>query len=157
MSDREFIRRKFTITKRLDNELVRLADQYYQGNVSLCIRAAIEDHRETLERAPNNEYSLQKLTRTMEQLREEQTAIQNQIRQFSMDEETAKPVREEIEEEILIVLRDADDGLRIEDIVDRTHLSVAKVTSTVSRLFDYGVLVNDESSDRYFLPGRVNK
>jgi len=43
-----FIRRKFTITESLDDVLTGMASQHYQGNVSLCIRAAIEDHRGTL-------------------------------------------------------------------------------------------------------------
>ena len=44
----DFTRRKFTIPRRLDEDLVRVAEDHYQGNVSLCLRAAFEDHKQTL-------------------------------------------------------------------------------------------------------------
>lgn len=65
----EFVRRTFTITTELDEDLERLAAEHYQGNVSLCIRHAITDHRESLNR--DRQVTLKRLSRSMRQIEDE--------------------------------------------------------------------------------------
>lgn len=46
--DTQFTRREFTTTVHLDDIVEELAERYYQGNVIMFLRAAIEDHRSSL-------------------------------------------------------------------------------------------------------------
>lgn len=74
-----FTRRKFTIPEQLDERLVKLADQHYQGNVSLCIRAAIEDHRSTLNETGQDSLHIQRLMSQLESTKSRQAEIHELI------------------------------------------------------------------------------
>lgn len=47
-SQKEIVRRHFTLSKQLDARLNELAREHYEGNVSRLIRCAISDHERTL-------------------------------------------------------------------------------------------------------------
>ena len=81
-------RRKFTLPKRLDADLQQFADQHYQENVSLCLRAAFEDHKNTLN--GEGRIALKRLEQEVSQLREITTELNHEISDIAEDIEALR-------------------------------------------------------------------
>jgi hypothetical protein len=163
-TDASFTRRKFTITEPLDNELVQLAEAHYQGNVSLCIRAAIEDHQQSLR--GEGEIATRQLTAQMSELVGQQQstletldAIDDRLptteqphpkrRGSAVSESELSDLPTEAVQ-VLQVFTDAKDSLRIGDVVDRVELSIREVQTAAGLLVDYGYLVQtNTNTERY--------
>lgn len=157
----EFIRRKFTLPPDTDNLLVSLAERHYQGNVSLYLRAAIEDHRNTLENADSTERSLHTLLKRMGEIdstqadiREILTAIEKLLREQHTLKENGSydiaPSLQFIEQQILTSCVKESNGLRLEDIREDTNLPVKEIQSALHSLLDTGYIT--QRSDGRFIP-----
>ena len=85
----EFTRRKFTIPRRLDDELVRIAEKHYQGNVSLCLRAAFEDHKQTLN--GEGEIAFGRLLSHVDKVAARQSEVLDQIKSLEDEIGTEEP------------------------------------------------------------------
>lgn len=164
-SDASFKRRKFTITESLDNVLEELAEQNYQGNVSLCLRVAIEDHRETLN-GTDTGLITQQLLQRIEELSSRQDQIDDALK--SLERELAQKMAEngtpsfpvngvsDDAQRILVALEDEATGLRINDLAERLDLPTARIQPALGTLVDRGIITpNGESPTRYQLPGIV--
>jgi hypothetical protein len=164
--DPTFIRRKFTITEVLDLTLQQMAARHYQGNVSLCLRAAIESHRQILE--GEGQFALQEVQRKLENV--DQTVREMQS---NLDEILVETVQEEqnvdsqpilcgvqLTDEmsaIVGVLENAQSPLRLEDILEQTELTPVHLQPNLSRLVDRGLVVNTrDGRQRFGLAGRAN-
>lgn len=148
----EFVRRKFTITTDLDSELEEMAAQHYQGNVSLCLRQAIVDHRETLN--GNGQVTLKRLTRTVRQIQDDIEDLERAtetVREYVQNRNRATPVMqaEPAESEsvpsaafsqVIQVIEDGETPLRAEDIIERVELPPGLVRRTLGRLLDRSYL-----------------
>ena len=161
VDDSTFTRRKFTITESLDERLVEFAGRHYQGNVSLCIRSAIEDHQQTLE--GEGKLALSRLAAQMEQLENQQTGIQEQLQELddAMNAPSTSTVgvvsdgdytdtKELVRSELSI----ADDGLRIDDLMERLPLSLPEIQSALGLLVDQGLVVDRHTNrERFWIVG----
>jgi Fic family protein len=158
-----FKRRRFTITESLDTTLEDLADQNYQGNVSLCIRAAIEDHKETLD-GTDSGLQAQQLVRRVDELASQQERIldsldttEEDVGQSGNQAAPSVSAPEGLPEnaaQILEALEMADGGLRIDDLTDRLRLSTAQVQPVIGTLVDRGlVTAQGKRPSRYHLAG----
>jgi hypothetical protein len=163
-SNATFTRRKFTITEPLDNELVQLAEAHYQGNVSLCIRAAIEDHQQSLR--GGGETTSRRLTAQMRELVEHQQSMFETLgaiddRLPETDQLHPKPRDTTVSNtqlsclpteavQVLQVFTDAGGSLRIGDVADRVELSIRDVQTAAGLLVDHGYLIRTKSNtERY--------
>lgn len=157
-----FTRRKFTIPEQLDERLVKLADQHYQGNVSLCIRAAIEDHRSTLNETGQDSLHIQRLMSQLESTKSRQAEIHELIEKLERDisnqniESTQQFASEDgMTEPMRIVFNEllsADAGLRFADLRERVDLSASELQATLGLLVDHGYVVNAGNSKARFAP-----
>lgn len=157
-----FTRRKFTIPEQLDERLVKLADQHYQGNVSLCIRAAIEDHRSTLNGTGQDSLHIQRLTSQLESTKSRQAEIHELIEKLERDissqniEQTREFASERgMTESMGIVFNEllsADAGLRFADLRERLDLSASELQATLGLLVDRGQIINAGNSTARFAP-----
>jgi hypothetical protein len=160
-SSSTFTRRKFTLTEALDARLVKLANQHYQGNVSLCLRAAIEDHESTLndselltlhqieQQIKSLETEIQSATGT----RTDETEVQGQLTQtHEFKGLTSGDGRDRMIERVFKVFQASDSSLRIADIVDQLDGQPEAIIRACGRLIDFGYLVEAEESSRYRLP-----
>lgn len=148
----EFVRRKFTITERLDAELEDMATQHYQGNVSLCLRQAIADHRQTLD--GDGRLALKRLSKNVRQIEgdvEDLKQVTETIRECMGD-----PNRSTVSERtglsdpvsptstasrhVVRVIEDAEVPLRAEDIIERVELPPSVVRRTLGYLIDRSLL-----------------
>lgn len=163
-SDITFTRRKFTIPEALDSVLVDLSNRHYQGNVSLCIRAAIEDHRNTLNGTDELSPPIQQLLRHLETVETQQHEIQKVIekieqnrdnfeddpKHFQRRSEAMTPSMSIVFEE----LRTADEGLRFADLQERLGLSSSQLQRTLGSLVDRGFIVDvGTNTERFALVG----
>lgn len=161
-----FIRRKFTITEELDDVLTQVAEQNYQGNVSLCIRAAIEDHRSTLDGTDSEQFAAQRLAIRLDEIENQQEEIQTGLEsvqeqmQDATSSESGQPSENEsggMTDDMLRVYRSvkaADSGLRIEDLVERLDLSSARLQTSLGSLVDLGYVTKvDDGTARFRLAG----
>lgn len=159
----QFIRRKFTITESLDSVLVKMADRHYHGNVSLCLRAAIESHRSLLR--GEGQFAAHRAARALEQLDEQQAELNTMVESLSgkLTEETPA-VSEGVEThgvtlppEAAVVYEElmmAEATLRIEDIMERLEMGPAAVLPGLATLVDRGLVVPQGSEkQRYRLAG----
>lgn len=163
--DIEFTRRKFTIPERLDAVLIELADQHYQGNVSLCIRAAIEDHRSTLEGNSQNSLAIQRLGTQLDDITSHQAELQRAVEDLSDQtdpgdqvlERSSEPAKEltESEHRVYDALTKADDGLRFEDITDRIDLPPSLIQTALGALADQGRVIAHGTTTRFYLTGET--
>jgi len=160
-----FKRRKFTITESLDTALEELADQNYQGNVSLCIRAAIEDHKETLEGTESGLLTKQ-LARRVDELVSRQDRVLDSLSTIEeiieRPENQASPSVSRSEQlpenaaRILKTLETAESGLRIDDLTDRLDVPSSQVQPAIGKLIDYGfVTARGKTPSRYHLAGEA--
>lgn len=166
-SDTSFKRRKFTITESLDEVLEDLAEQNYQGNVSLCLRAAIEDHRATLHGTDSDLvtqqllHRVEKLTSRQDQIMEALEAVENNIGQETTEAKSSSlhiSGLSEDEQQILSVLEATDTGLRIDDLAERLDLPTARIQPALGILIDLGIIIpNGESPTRFRLAGRSSR
>lgn len=162
-SETTFVRRKFTITEELDTELEQMADNNYQGNVSLCIRQSISDHRETLN--GNGDLTIRRLadsiTRIETQiadLTESVNSVSEQIHSSDRSLSTTDSFSIELGEAdsdaspVVSVLKKANTPLRIEDIIEQVEMQPVDVRQILGYLIDYGhVFTTSANPPRYHL------
>jgi hypothetical protein len=162
-SDPTFKRRKFTITESLDAALEELADQNYQGNVSLCIRAAIEDHRETLDGTGSGLLTKQlarrvdELTSRQDRVLESLSKIEENIERPQSQASHSTDTSEQLPENAALILETLEtvgNGLRIDDLTDRLEVPSSRVQPVIGTLIDYGlVTAHGKPPSRYYLAG----
>jgi hypothetical protein len=154
-------RRKFTLTERLDADLQQLAAQHYQGNVSLCLRAAVEDHTNTLN--GDGRIALQRLKREMGHLREAVAELDDDTTDIvaGIEAVNSRGTRDESlsvvdnrvsdTQQLIDTFREAKTPLRVEDIVEQVDLPLRRVIYATERLVDLGAIVETSSDARYQL------
>lgn len=149
-----FTRRKFTITESLDERLVEFAGRHYQGNVSLCIRSAIEDHQQSLE--GKERLTLSRLVAQIGELENRQASIHEQLEEIDdalhvqQGSNKATAPSESSTNNTKLIQRElstADDGLRIDDLMERLSLNLPEIQSALGSLVDQGV-VTDRTTNR---------
>lgn len=160
-SSPEFMRRKFTLPESFDKRLQDLAAQHYSGNVSLCIRAAIEDHESTL--TDKDSLSLHRIERQIDSLdtdiqaladtpsttSDQETTVQghNKFGNLGFDEEMSTTMHR-VHSEF------GGDGLslRLADLVERIEDSPESIVRACEQLLDLGFLVESDQPRRYRQP-----
>lgn len=164
--DPTFVRRKFTITEVLDKTLQEVATRHYQGNVSLCLRAAIESHRESLE--GEGEFAAHQIKRQLDGLEQGIQEVQADIDQIPVEttEDEGNGISESVRwgvkmmdemPAIVEVLDDASSPLRLEDLLEQTELPPPRLQADLSRLVDRGLVVETmDGRQRFGLAGEVN-
>jgi hypothetical protein len=152
-------RRKFTLTERLDADLQQFADQHYQENVSLCLRAAFEDHKNTLN--GEGRIALKRLEQEVSQLREITTELSREVSDIAGDIEALSDQGARREppsvinggygdtQQVLDELHSAKTPLRIEDLLERAELSPRRVVTALEQLVDLGLIVETPQGARY--------
>lgn len=152
-------RRKFTLPERLDADLQRFADLHYQGNVSLCLRAAYEDHKNTLN--GEGRIALKRLEKEVGQLRETTTELNREVSNIVegieelRDQGTRREPPSIIDgrygdtQQVLDELHSAKTPLRIEDLLERADLSPRRVVTALEQLVDLGLIVETPQGARY--------
>ncbi len=165
--DATFIRRKFTLTETLDGVLTKLAAQNYQGNVSLCLRAAIEDHRTTLEGTGAEQLAVQRLVQNLEGIEKQQKAMRAELESIQEQQgvkHQSEPEHHPIHPEgvtetmrsILFEIQPADSGLRIDDLVEKLDTSPSRMVPALGSLVDLGVVVDvGKNTHRFQLTGHA--
>lgn len=159
-----FVRRKFTITESLDRALREMATRHYQGNVSQCLRTSIESHREILQ--GDGQFAVNQIARQLESLDQGQHRLESLVDKLteSKDEEWAidqQPVIEGVRvpaetAAIYQALAERDTPLRIEDLVERTGVTMETFQEGLSILVDLGLVGRTEDpSPRYQLAGKL--
>jgi len=160
MSDPEIVRRKFTLSQQLDQQLVTMANDHYTGNVSLCLRQAIQDHKASL--AGESRLTLKRLRRDIqnvqagfEDLHDVLELISERIdtnqSQTDAKQNTTRDnhravtgIREE--------LATCQKPLRCEDLAERLDLKQPQVRRSLGRLIDLGYVTRSrEEPNRYQL------
>jgi hypothetical protein len=159
-----FIRRKFTLTEELDAELERMAANNYQGNVSLCLRQAITDHRETLN--GHGDLTIRRLTESVAHIEDQisdleqvvDTAAQHPDRGDTRQSETkgsniaGTDALSSDARQVLAVLKQAETPLRVADIIERVEMQPVDVRQVLGSLIDQGhVFVKPGDTPRYYL------
>ena len=152
-------RRKFTLTKRLDADLQQLAAQHYQGNVSLCLRAAVEDHKNTLN--GEGRIALQRLEQEMGHLREAVAELDDDTTDIvaRIEAVSSRGTRDELlsvadeelsdAQQVLDVFQETETSLRVDDVIERVDLPLRRVVHAVEKLIDIGAIVEIPSGARY--------
>jgi hypothetical protein len=163
-SESTFTRRKFTITETLDETLAKLAQQHYQGNISLCIRAAIEDHRKTLN-GTGDAQTMRGIQKDLERLADRQDSLSAAIDELDSSDtnsrEVAKPNRDPSDGGTSYAcnvardaIREAERPVRIEDLQERLELPLSELQPALGTLIDRGAIVRtDEHPSRFQLAG----
>lgn len=162
----EFVKRKFSLTREVDDTLDSLADDYHGGNRSRCVRCAIRDHERTQE--GEDELVIKALNVKVEKLIEELNDLQN----FVKENVTTQPVivkqsldsnnaSDQIESEdsisgdnvakkarlVLNTIKEADSAsLSKDSIVDQSELSKQEVRLGITHLVNKDMLVEDTES-----------
>lgn len=160
-----FKRRKFTITEELDEVLTRLAEDHYQGNVSLCIRTAIEDHRASLEKSGKESAMSQRLAIKLDELaahQEELSAAVNDLPQKEAAELSNSSHHPEgvngAMQAVYDALADSPNPLRFEDISENIDAPIADIQTALGQLVDRGFVVTDSGQNqRYSLVGTTSE
>ena len=152
-------RRKFTLTEQLDADLQQFADLHYQGNVSLCLRAAFEDHKNTLN--GEGRIALQRLEKEASHLRETTNELSHDVSDIadSVEELQRQSTRGELPsidgegnddtQQVFSELHNARTSLRIDDLLERAELSPRCVVAALERLVDVGLVVETPQGERY--------
>lgn len=159
--EKEFIRRKFTITESLDDVLTRLAEQHYQGNVSLCLRAAIEDHRETL--SGEGSVAMQRVLQQLDQLERETASLYPEIEESgesvsrgeeSEHENAAQDSLNNPQQAVVSAVKEAEQGLTADDLVEQVDIHPRTALRTLATLLDNGYVHRERGQEeRYRLAG----
>lgn len=159
-----FVRRKFTITEELDAELERMADNNYQGNVSLCLRQAIADHRETLH--GNGEVTIRRLVESMAHIEDQVNDLRESVNTVTEEPNPSHNYRSETNVisvlnegtaesevgQIITVLGEANTPLRVADIIERVEMQPVDVRHGLGYLVDHGhVFSTGDNPPRYQL------
>ena len=164
-----FVRRKFTITETLDSVLTGMAAQNYQGNVSLCLRAAIEDHRATLEGTGAGQLATQRLAVKLDAIEAQQEAIrsavdsvQNRTEKRNQTDSGRRRSHGETSgmtddmRHIYDTVKAADSGLRTDDLAERLDLPASRLQPALGSLVDLGLLVDiGNTTHRFQLAGHT--
>lgn len=155
-----FTRRKFTLTEDDDEELQQLADRHYDGNVSLCIRAAVADHSSNLE--GNGQRAMNRLARQMRtvteqssQLDEDVSTLISKTDKIAAGHTPTLPFRVESSqlqdaEFVYRLFRRKSTGLRIDDVLEQSELPPQRVLQAVELLIDLAYL-HRTTNNRYEL------
>ncbi|WP_136717720.1 hypothetical protein [Halorientalis salina] len=160
-SSETITRRKFTLSEQLDREIEKLASRHYQGNVSLCLRAGVKEHQQTL----NGEGRL-----ALKRLEHEVSNLSESVADLNCDTGDTttenKEVRDErgldispsvgahqldVAQELLDEFLRSETPLRVEDLVERTDLPIRRVVRGLGHLVDSGSIVETPSGSRYQL------
>lgn len=156
-----FIRRKFTITEELDAELERMASNNYQGNVSLCLRQAITDYRNTLN--GNGDLTIRRLTESVAYIEDQVSELEQSISEITDQQRSADGDLSKMAggseanvqsgaAEVMTVLETTDTPLRVADIIERVAMQPIDVRSVLGGLVDDGhVFASPTDPPRYYL------
>jgi DNA-binding transcriptional ArsR family regulator len=152
------VRRKFSLTKEIDEQLQELASQHYQGNVSLCIRAAFKEHQRTVH--GEGRLALKRLEQEVSRLSEQISNLETKIAESGSDEDAIgqdSAMRSQrtdgnqsaLESQILTYLNGVDTAVRIEDIIEATGISPRAVVQIMGEYYDAGIIQETEPRGRY--------
>ena len=159
-----FVRRKFTITEELDAELERMADNNYQGNVSLCLRQSIADHRETLD--GHGDLTVRHLAESIAHIEDQVSDLTQSVNEnlhqtnsteiYSSESGTDRLFRDDTaiadDSQVLNVLEEAGTPLRVADLIERVEMHPIDVRRVLGRLVDQGhVFSTSGDMSRYYL------
>lgn len=163
--DMDIKSRKFTLHKDLDNKLEEYADNYYQGNKSRFLRAAIKDHIRTLE--GEDEITLREVLSELRQLRgefEEQmqsleehtqsshTAQANLKRKQTNQKQTDGSINEDRVKKVSRIVHRCLEGadsqsLTLSEIVSRVEEESYEVQAGLEELLERDWVVADDQDD----------
>ena len=159
-----FVRRKFTITEELDAELKQMADNNYQGNVSLCLRQSISDHRETLN--GNGDLTIRHLIESVAHIEDQIDDLTESVNSFKQQTHPSDGSLSEAEgtgvsledaadpaaKQVISVLQKANTPLRVADIIEYVEMQPIDVRQILGYLIDHGhVFTTSGSPPRYYL------
>ncbi|WP_411967886.1 hypothetical protein [Haloferax sp. YSSS75] len=140
-----------------------MADRHYQGNVSLCLRASIESHREILE--GEGYMATRRIERRLENLEGEQkvllevlTSVKSDVKEVHRGStDGQQPIEATMTKDMIRVfelLKTNGDGLQFGDLVEQLDLGMHKVQPALGRLTDHGIVIRTgEAGQRYTLAG----
>ena len=161
----EFVRRKFTITETLDAVLQEMAGGHYQGNVSLCLRAAIESHQEALR--GEGQFAAHQVARRLDAIDERQARLASSLEDFaavsqgSDEGDTISAAGIELSgetAEIYTVLEDQPRALRMDDLVEELDVELEELQAGVTELVNLGIVTRaDDATNRYCLAGSQHR
>jgi len=163
-SETTFVRRKFTLPKTLNEVAEELAEEHYQGNVSLFLRAAIEDHRTTLS-GTKDELVLQQMTRQLNGLENQQAEILQTLTDLDAESNTSTSTQGRTRlgtpnamtddmTRVYTVLVEASDPLRLADLSEELDIPAVHLESVLGHMVDYGyVTVHGTNPQRFSLAG----
>lgn len=155
----EFVRRKFTLPERMEEILVSLAERHYEGNVSMFLRAAIIDHRDSLEGSASGERTLNEITRKLGAMSSHQTETSDQLNTIIEQLDALNPSsdtshRQSIDvlsgsaQDVLDTCLDDPTGARFADLVEQTTYSPREIQAAIHSLLNLGYL--EQSSEGRF-------
>lgn len=163
-----FVRRKFTITEILDQKLQEIATRHYQGNVSLCLRAAIESHREILE--GDGQFAAQRIMQQLGVLQQDIQVLQVDLGDIQ-EVAFAEGAKDNLGSQsavwsvqmsdgmlaIIEILKENRPPLRLEDLLEQTELDLPQFQESIARLVDLGIVVETvDGHQRYGLAGQTS-
>lgn len=162
----EFVDRKFSLTKEIDDELDRLADEYYDGVRSRCIRCAIKDHKRSHDE--ENEFTIGKLRHEVDKLADEIQDLREVVEERASEGpeiivgpapvqgdsinqiESQAPSDKNLDKHARIVheiITNADTAsLTRDEIVEKSSLSNSEVRRAVTYLVNNQMLIEDAES-----------
>ncbi len=164
--DTTIVRRKFTLTKSLDESLESLANQHYQSNVSQCLRAAIEDHRSTLN-GTDKTMLMHQIINGIQDLQHQQDGMFESIQSINhsinrneipeSDWQLGPANQSPISRQILSVLK-PDTALRLDDITEELDLMSSEIQPVLEVLIDRALIeTTDRHPARFRLAGYAGK
>ncbi|POG53807.1 hypothetical protein [Haloferax marisrubri] len=141
----EIVRRKFTLTKSLDEQLVSAAAESYGGNVSLFLRQAISDHQKTLD--GDGRLALQRLEREVGEVREQAIRISAESKRLN---DSIKRLLYQLEQQangvesfpsldariVFDLLVNSEDPLGVEDIIEELGMRPLRVRRALEGLWE---------------------
>lgn len=160
----EYTHRKFTNTDTLDKVLQDLAERHYQGNVSLTIRAAIENLRTSLDgtNTPEKAYHhlQQQIQGVQSDLSDDRVLLEemHELLQSSQQSEGNRSARTTLTSEateVHTLIIESERGLKFDDVVEASELPPAQVKDALERLVDLGN-IGRTREQRYVPAGLIN-
>jgi DNA-binding transcriptional ArsR family regulator len=153
------VRRKITLTQRMDNLIQELADTYYGNNASQLVRSSVMDHKRTLD--GSGEELLRKLVTLVEGLREDINGLQEAMEestsgsQAHSSEEDAEakaadsvmasdhePMSDEMYWVDTMITEAYPDSQSVDDLVTAGNLSETDVRHALIDLNDHGKITS---------------
>jgi hypothetical protein len=140
-----------------------MATRHYQGNVSLCLRAAIESHRESLQ--GEGEFAAHQIKRQIDGLEQRVQELQAGLDEIPVestndaDTEESQSVLGSIEmtigmQAIIQTFDEASSPLRLEDLLEKTELPPQELQAELSQLIDWGLIIETvDERQRFALAG----